>query len=173
MNHLQRTGRRRHLLVVLMGAPTIIAALGLTAGEPWRFQQPDAALSIASSATSLADAIARDDVQQVYEFIRAGQDPNGLVTVRHPTLSGGRSARVSPLLWAVATGANRSLSMLLGFGAHVETVTLRQAHCLAKQLGHTGVARQLELRQGAPFREPCPTSPADGEAPLHALAEPE
>jgi len=102
MNRPQGTTHRRHVLVVLMGAPTIVAALGLTALEPWRFQRPAEGLSLTLPETSLADA--RDDGQQVYEFIRAGQNPDRLMTVGYPALGDVQSARVPLLLWAVATG---------------------------------------------------------------------
>jgi hypothetical protein len=148
-------------------------ALGVTALEAWRFHRPDSLLFVTPPAISLADAITRDDVHRAYEFIRAGQDPNALVTVHDPTLTGGRSVRVSPLVWAAATGADRSLQMLLGFGARLDGRTARQARCLAEQLEHHGVAREFQRREGNPVAEPCPPSREHRGAPLEAIAEPE
>ena len=71
-------------------------------------------------AYSLAEAIERDDVRRAYEFIRAGQDPNDLIAVRHPVLTAGQGVLVSPLLWSVASNRADSMRMLLGQGARME-----------------------------------------------------
>src|SRR2546426_6608664 len=94
--------RRTHLLLVLMGAPTLLAAIGLGALEAWRLRHPESPLFSTPFAYSLADAIERDDVQRAHAFIRAGQNPNDLIAVRHPALTGGRTILVSPLVWAAA-----------------------------------------------------------------------
>lgn len=161
--------RRRHLLAVLMAAPAIVTALGVSALDAWRFQRPDSPLFVTPTADSLADAIAHDDVRRAYEFIRAGQDPNDPIAVRHPVLTGGGTVHVSPLLWAVATQSREAVLMLLGFGARVDAIAARRAVCLAEQLGRDDIAEVLELHAGHSSPEPCP-KPTAGEAAL--LREP-
>ena len=156
-----------------MAAPTIMAALGVSALEAWRVYQPRSPLFVTPLVRSLADAIAIDDALGAYEFIRAGQDPNDRIEVRHTVLTGGRSIRVSPLLWAAALGNDQTLSMLLGFGARIDAPTRRRAMCLAEQLGHDDVARVLTPHGRPSSPEPCPKPQADGAALLGALAEPE
>ena len=134
ISSLRQLGRRRHLLAVLIAAPTIMTALGLSALDVWRFHRPTSPLFVTPVADSLADAIASDDVQRAYEFIRAGQDPNNLIAARHPGLTGGRWVQVSPLLWAVATQSRQTMLMLLGFGARIDAPAERRAVCLAEQL---------------------------------------
>ena len=164
---VQPLGRRRHLLAVLMAAPTITAALGLGALDVWRSYRPNSPLFVTPIVGSLADAIARDDVLRAYEFIRAGQDPNDAITVRHPVLTGGRWVRVAPLLWAFATESKETLPMLLGFGAHLDaTMERRVMICLAEQLGHHEVAQVLEVYGGADTPEPCPAREAIAEVLL-------
>jgi hypothetical protein len=164
-------GRRRNVLLLLVGAPAVITALGTAALDLWSLYGPERQTFSSPAAGSLADAIARDDVNRAYSFIRAGEDPNAAVTVEHPSLTGGRTVRVAPLIWAVATDADRSLQMLLGFGARLDVRTIRQAHCLAEQLGHTTLARSLERHRGHQNHdEPCPRPGADGVTPLEAVA---
>lgn len=166
---LQPLGRRRHLLAALMAAPAIVTALGLSALDAWRFHQPSSPLFVTPALESLADAIANDDVRRAYEFIRAGQDPNGPIAARHPVLAGGRRVHVSPLLWAVATQSRESVLMLFGFGARMDATAARRAVCLAEQLGRDDIAEVLELHSGHSSPEPCPKQTA-GEAAL--LREP-
>ncbi len=151
-----------------MGAPVVLTALAITGLEAWRTWRPDA--RSASTATSLAEAIAGDDVNRAYDLVRAGESPSAPILVRHEKLTGGRSLRVAPLIWAVATNAPRTLQMLLGFGALADAKTIRQAHCLAQQLGHTRLVGSLEQHQ-APHAKgaPCPR-PGDGMTPLEAVA---
>lgn len=94
--------RRRRVLASMMAGPALVAALGVCAVEGWRMLQPKSALFADPFVFSLADAIERNDVDQAYAFIRAGQDPNEPIAVRHPVLSGGRSVLVTPIVWAVA-----------------------------------------------------------------------
>lgn len=169
----QPIGRRRHLLAALIATPTILTALGVTALEAWRFHRPDSPLFVTPRVDSLADAIANDDVRRAYEFIRAGQDPNDLIAVRHPVLTDGRLVQVSPLLWAVATKSRQAVLMLLGFGARIDATSERQAVCLAEQLGRDDIAEVLELHGGHLSPEPCPRQEASEAGLLGALTEPE
>ena len=173
ISSLRQLGRRRHLLAVLIAAPTIMTALGLSALDVWRFHRPTSPLFVTPVADSLADAIASDDVQRAYEFIRAGQDPNNLIAARHPGLTGGRWVQVSPLLWAVATQSRQTMLMLLGFGARIDAPAERRAVCLAEQLGRDDIARVLEFHGGHSSPEPCPNQEASDPVLLGALAEPE
>lgn len=167
----RQLARRRRVLALLIAAPTMLTALGLSAMEGWRFHQPSSQLFVTPFVYSLADAIERDDVQRAYEFIRAGQDPNDLIAARHPVLTGGRSVLVSPLLWAVAMNSRESALMLLGFGARMDRVPDSRAACLAEALGNTEIARLLRLYGDAPSPDACPERQTS-EAPLLAfLAE--
>jgi len=159
------------LLAVLMAAPVIATALGLSAVGAWRFHRPDSPLFVTPAVDSLAEAIAGDDMSRAYEFIRAGQNPNDPITVRHPVLTDGRPVQVSPLLWAVAHQREDIVPMLLGFGARMDVTAERQAVCLAERLGADRIARILELHGGRESREPCPRLQASEAALLDALAE--
>lgn len=105
---------------------------------------------------SLADAIERDDVQRAYDFIRDGQDPNGPIAVRHPIVTDGRDALVSPLLWAVAMNSRQSVLMLLGHGALIDRPENRVAPCVAERLGHTDIADILKRYGDTSSTAPCP-----------------
>ena len=116
--------------------------------------QPQAALFAAPFVFSFADAIERNDVDQAYAFIRAGQDPNQPIGVSNPVLTGGRRVLVSPLLWAVATGRRDALLMLLGYGARLDAAIGAEALCLAEALGD-GTTAALLQRHGARLDERC------------------
>jgi hypothetical protein len=160
--------RYRQVLALLMTVPALIAALTILALEAWRLYRPEAGLFATPLAYSLAEAIERDDVRRAYAFIRAGQDPNELIAVRHPDLTSGRGVLVSPLVWSVATNRRNTTLMLLGHGARMERPADRAAACLAETLGHTEVARIL--RQYGPAPDPCPASAGTGAALLSFLS---
>jgi hypothetical protein len=154
--------RRTNLLVLLLGVPAIISALGITALETWRWVRPNSALFVPPAAASMADAIARDDVWGAYEFIRAGQNPNEVIAVRHEALTGGRRVEVLPLVWAVVTQSDRAVAMLLGFGARLDAPTKHQAVCLAAQLGRDDIVQLLQLSGPDASPGPCPAPRSDG-----------
>lgn len=159
--------RRTHLLALLLVMPAVVTALGVTALEAWRWISPHAALFAPPAAATLADAIAANDARAAYEFIRAGQDPNGVLTARHDVITGGRPVEVSPLLWAVATQSEDAVAMLLGFGARVDAPAKHQAVCLAVRLGRDDIVQLLELSGADASAEPCPASAGgEGSAPL-------
>jgi hypothetical protein len=168
MKVAMQPARYRQVLALSMTAPAVVAALSILALEAWRMHQPKAALFATPFAYSLAEAVERDDVRRAYAFIRAGQDPNDLIAVRHDVLTAGRGVLVSPLLWSVATNSRNSTRMLLGHGARMERPADREAACLAETLGHTEVARFL--RQYGPPPDPCPNSPGTGAALLEFLS---
>jgi hypothetical protein len=168
-NQTLQMDRRTRFVAALITTPAVLAALGVLAIDVWRFQSPNAALLTAPFAYSLADAIAADNVQEAYTFIRAGQDPNELIAVRHPVLTDGRPVLVSPLLWAVATQKRNVLLMLLGHGARMDRAMDRSAGCLADALGDANIASLLRAYEDAVPREGCQARNAS--APLLSLIE--
>ena len=152
---------------MLLGAPAIITALSVSVIETWRWVSPHSPLFAPPAAASMADAIANNDARGAYGFIRAGQDPNTLITVRHDVITAGRPVEVLPLVWAVATRSDEAVAMLLGFGARLDAPTTRKAVCLAAQLGQDDIAQLLQLSDPDASRDPCPALHAGGEsAPL-------
>ena len=133
-------GYRRDLAAWL-AIPTLVVALGLCAIEAWRAIRPRSALFQPPFVYSLADAIAVGELPQAYAFIRAGQDPNEPIWVRHPVFTGRRWVRVSPLLWAVATRNGQAVDMLIAFGARLERRENSDAVCLAQRVGDQGIER--------------------------------
>lgn len=135
--------RRRRRLAVLMAAPAVVVALGLVGIEAWRSIRPRSSLFAQPFAYSLADAIATGNVPHAYAYIRAGQDPNAPMAVRHPGLTEGRWVLASPLLWSVAVGNTEAVKMLLGYGARMDRAANQQAACLAEALDKRDIARLL------------------------------
>ena len=152
--------RGTHLLALLLGVPAIVTAIGLSAIEAWRWLSPSSPLFVPPASASLAEAIARDDARATYEFIRAGADPNGVVTVRHEQLTGGRPVDVLPLIWAVAAQSDSSVATLLGFGARLDPSTKHQTVCLAARLGRDDIVRLLQLSGEDVLGAPCPAPQA-------------
>lgn len=162
---LQQRARRTRFLATVLIAPAVATGLGVTAIEGWRLRRPTAPLFAAPMVYSLADAIESGDVPQAYGFIRAGQDPNELIAVRHPVLTGRRWVLVSPLVWAVATNNRQAVLMLIGFGARMDRPADSRAVCLAEDLGHGEIAGLLRLHGNAPSAGTCPQR-RTREAPL-------
>ena len=146
--------RRRHRLAALMMAPATVVALGLVGIEAWRTIRPRSFLFTPPFAYSLADAIASGNLPHAYQYIRAGQDPNQRIAVRHPDVTGNRWVFTTPLHWAVATDQIDAVRMLLGFGARVDAAAL----CLADTLGHDRIAGILRTQR--PEDVPAACGPA-------------
>jgi hypothetical protein len=161
--------RRRRHLTVLVGAPVLIVALGLTAVEAWRVVRPRSSLFTAPFAFSLAEAIETGNLQHAYQYIQAGQDPNALIAVRHPILTEGRWVLTSPLLWSVALGNVYMVKMLLGYGTRLDRAADRQAVCLAEALGHRDIVRVLST-YGEPQDRSCGQLRSTEPALLKTLA---
>ena len=138
------------LAACLMLAPPVLVTLALCALEGYRVVHPDAELFAGRPASSLADAILHGSVEQAYTFIRAGQDPNALITVQDPDFAGGRSMRVSPMVLAVAARQANAVTMLLSAGARVEVPGNALAICLAEELDDAEVREVLERVAHAP-----------------------
>jgi len=136
--------RRRRRLGALLAAPALVVALALIGLEAWRVIRPRSPLFAPPFAYSLADAIATGNVQHAYQYVRAGQDPNQRIPVRHPELTRSQWVRVTPLEWAAAVGHADAARMLLGYGARVD----ESAICLAEARGHREVARVLRTYAG-------------------------
>ena len=155
--------RRRLLIAAMLAAPALATALELCAVETTRLRDERSPLFAAPFAYSLADAIERNDVDGAFGFIRAGQDPNEPIAVRHPALTGGRSVLVTPLAWAVAMQQRDAVMMLVGYGAQPARVS--GLACLAETLGNHEMVRLLE-RYGAAAEGPECESRTPGQAPL-------
>lgn len=163
--------RRRRVLASLLGAPAILTIAGVIGLEGWRIARPQSDLFTTPFVYSLAEAIERDDVQRAYEFVRAGQDPDAPITVRHPVLTGGRPVAVPPLLWAVAVNSRESVLMLLGFGAQLDGPVAHRAVCLADALGHADMATVLTIHGPQLSRGAC-AERRDVGSPLLSTAGP-
>ncbi len=153
--HAQPLLRRTRLLTVMVAAPTILVALGISAIEGSRIHNPRSSLFRTPVVLSLADAIESGDVLRAYEFIRAGQDPNAWIPVRHAVLSGGRTVLVSPLMWATAAQNKQAVLMLLGAGARLDRAPDKAAACVADALGNAEIASLLRQYGNAPPPERC------------------
>ena len=160
-------------VAVFMALPAVIVAICVMALEGWRWYRPRSPLFTAPFAYSLAEAIALDEGHRAYEFLRAGQDPNQPIPVRHPLLTKNRGVLVSPLVWAVALQREQIALMLVGFGARTDGQPGRNAVCLAERLGNTRIAMVLRQHGDRTSSAPCPVARSD-EPPIFAfLAEPE
>jgi hypothetical protein len=162
---------RRRRLASLLALPVVLTVAGLCAVEGARLIRPDWPLFSTPFVYSLADAIENDDIEGALRFIQAGQDPNGLIAVRHVVLTNGRSVLVSPLVWAVATQHQRSVLMLLGYGARMDHEANSKAVCLAEAVGNTDIARLLRRYPPQPAVEAACDEPKPGAAPLLALGQ--
>lgn len=160
-----RLSRRQRRLTALVAAPAVVIALGLCAIEVWRVVRPRSPLFAAPFAYSLAEAIETGNVPHAYQYIRAGQDPNQRIAVRHPVLTHDRWVLATPLLWATATGQTDAVKMLLGYGARLDRPADRQAACLADALRHSDIARMLRTYGGVNSAVSC-ADLASSEAPL-------
>ncbi len=162
---------RRRRLALLIGAPAIVVALGLTGIEAWRILRPRSSLFAPPFAYSLAEAIATGNLQHAYQYIRSGQDPNALIAVRHPALTQGRWVLTTPLLWSVALGNVDIVKMLLGYGARLDRAADRQAICLAEALGHRDIVRVLSAHGAEPPDRICAAFNAEEPALLRVPAD--
>lgn len=166
----QHATRPSRLAAWCLWGPTLLAVLGVCGIEGLRARRPADALFATPFAYSLADAIEHDDAQRAYAFIRAGQDPNGVIVVRHADWTAGRTVLVSPLLWAVTVRAEHSVWMLLGFGVRLNAESSRTAICLATQFGHTEIADAIRQFGSPPTPGECRELGA-GDLPLLAAWE--
>jgi len=153
--------RRTHLLALCLGVPVILSALGTSVIEAWRWGRPDSPLFVRPVPRTMADAIARDDARAAYALIRAGQDPNKPIAIRHEVLTGGRSVEMAPLVWAVTAESDEVLPMLLAFVARPDAATRHQTVCFAARIGRLDFVRLLDP-SGAETGKPC----SETDAPI-------
>jgi hypothetical protein len=142
-----------------------LRAQGTLAGtpRPTRYPGPLAGafgprpMPLAPPRSSLADAIELHDIPRAFALVAGGQDPNRLIVVRDPVLTGGREQLMSPLWWAVAARDPNAVLMLLDAGARIQRSEERNEDCLAARLGETAIG-QLLRRYGNPPPGGCPVT---------------
>lgn len=149
----------KKLVPILIAAPAVIAAIGLTVTAVSSASRKDV-------PTSLSDAIVEGDVERAYAFIRSGQDPNAVLDFRHLELTADRPVSVSPLLLATATHRDNIVGMLLSFGARLDLPQNRLAICLAKQSGDDNILSILAKGDPEVLSVECPPSRAGRAATL-------
>ena len=147
---------RLRTLTWTLAGPALAVLLLATVVEVWRVVAPTQAQAGYRMYGSLGEAIVMNDVRGAYEFIRRGQDPNGLIAVHDPVLTGGQVVLVSPVVWAAAAGRPKIVLMLLGAGVTFEREADRSAACLADRLGFADIAGVLRAIGGLPPASACP-----------------
>lgn len=157
--------RLKRRIALLVAAPTVAVALGVAGVGAMGVLRPQSSLLATPFAYSLGDAIAQGDLLQAYRFIHGGQDPNDLIAVRDPALTGGRSVLVSPVVWATAVQNPQAVRMLLAFGVRMDRAANGKAVCLAEALRNEDIVRVLRRDGDGPSTEPCREIEA-GDAPL-------
>ena len=144
----------------------------LTALETYRVIEPAASIFGGPPPATLAESIAKGfGVEQSYQFIRAGQDPNHPVAVDDPKYSGGGTLTVSPLMLAVAANDSAAVEMLLGFGASLDAPHNRYIECLAREVGDAEILSVLAEHSLDASRPTCPDRKRDAPTPLAAWSE--
>ena len=164
---------RARAFALLIAAPAIAGAAGLTAIEIYRVLTPDAPLFGDPPAATIVEAIERGNqgVEEAYRFIAAGQDPNRPIMITDEKLTGGRPVMASPLMLAVAAGNRNVVQMLLNVGARLDLPQNRLALCLAKARQSDAIASILERDGGVEATTPCPAGLTNAEAPLLAVRD--
>ncbi|MBM3776914.1 MAG: hypothetical protein FJW23_01580 [Acidimicrobiia bacterium] len=148
-------GRERTLAWAL-AIPAVLVTVALVAVEAWRLAAPARAQAGYRIHGSLGEAIANDDVRGAFDFVRRGQDPNALIPVHDPQLTGGEEVFVPPIVWAAAADRRAIVLMLLGTGATFARGIDRAAPCVADRLGFDEVARTLRRLGPLPPATTCP-----------------
>ncbi len=154
-----RQSLRRRLLLVALITPPALTALAVAGVEAWRIADSRSTLFATEPVLSLADALEQHQLEAAYAFIRAGQNPDEPIPVRHPTITGGRTVLAAPLVWAAAVENREGALMLLGFGAAAREIP--RAICVAEARGRMNVA--ATLRTLAPEALPCVSLTADDD----------
>jgi hypothetical protein len=126
--------------------------------------------SAVTPSMSFAAAIAEGAVEEAYALFQRGQDPSALVSYRHPDITGEREVRVTPLMLAIATGRDNSVSMLQSVGVRLDAPGNGGALCLATQLEHEDIIEIL-MRYGVPTPAACPAAPPATTPPLLAFVD--
>lgn len=166
MTHSTHSSRR--LAALLMVAPVILAACGIT------WWQIDLTLTASDpyAGWSFVDALREDYFEVAFEYIRSGQDPNAPVAFQDDRLTGGEELMLTPILIAVAHGRADTVAMLMSSGVDLDAPGNRFAVCLARRLGHDDIAEAIVRNGGAEAAEAtCPEMEVPEEAPLRAYVE--
>ena len=168
MSRIADSGSRQRRLALALAIPALMVTIGVCAVEAWRLIVPSRAQIGARVYTSLGEAIAMDDVIGAHEFLRRGENPNALITVYDPVLTGGRQLQVAPIVWAAAAGRRQIAQMLLGAGVTFTREADALAPCVADRLGYHDIAADIRKFASPPLASPCPA--AVPGAPLAAYA---
>ena len=160
--------RQMNVVAALVVAPAVLAALWLIGIKGYRMVQPESSLFRREEArTSLAQAITVCcRFEDAYAFIRAGQNPNQLLTIDDPDYSGGGSIMVSPLILAVAAGNGSVVQMLISFGARPELPQNSLAGCLAQELGQAEILTIITTYVGEDTQMTSPERSSNDPRPL-------
>jgi hypothetical protein len=160
---------RVRLVSWLIAAPAVAGALGLAVIESTGIMRPPARVG---TVGSFADALREGGTERAYGFVRDGHDPNAPIAFRDARLTGGVDVKVSPMLLAVASNNENVVLMLLGYGVRMELPDNRRAACLARRLGHDGLADTI-TRYGGPVPDvSCPELPPAPQPVLPPFLEP-
>ena len=160
----------RHVVAALVALPAVATILLLAAIEGYGLLRPDSPLFVTPPSASLAEAIRQDDVESAFAMVMNGHDPNRPIEVNDNRLTGGRTVRVSPLLYAVAARDEKTVRMLLGFGARPELPPDVMAACLADAIGDAETAEVLRRTVPAIAAHECSQRTRDESYPLLAFA---
>ena len=159
-------------IAAALAAPAVAVALMLTTIESYRLTEPQAEVFGGPPPASLAASITGGfGVEQSYQFIRAGQDPNQPIPLRHEDYTDGKDMRIPPLMLAIAARDSSAVRMLLAFGARLELPQHRNVECLARELGNPEILDILAERRGEAQAEPICQGRGQAENPLLAWVE--
>ncbi len=157
------TGRQLVALLVLL--PALAGACAVTVGEGMALRS--ARRSADTPASSFADALKNSDLDTAMFHVRRTRDVNAPIEFSDAVLTDDRRIRVAPLMIAVASNKEDSVTMLLGAGATLDPHRHALARCLSIRLGHEKIVRVLERYAGPFDREvSCPESAQMRSAPL-------
>jgi hypothetical protein len=163
---------RAALIAACLAAPAIVSAIALTTLEIYRAVEPDAPVFDGPPPATLAESIGkRFGVEQTFQFIRNGQDPNRPIQVDDPEYTGGTTLRVSPLLLAVAARDGAAVQMLLSFGARLELPQNRHVECLAREVANDEILEILAEHGAASSPAACAERRPDAPTPLVAWSD--
>lgn len=158
-------------LAVCLAAPAVAGAVALTGVEIYRLIDPAAPLFGGPAPATLADSITGGyGVEQTYQFIRMGHDPNAAVRVDNDDYVGAEPIDVSPLMLAIAAGDGAAVRMLLSFGVDLDLPQNRHAECLAREMGNPEIQDALRSLRGDAPEPPCTGRRSDAPTPLGAWA---
>jgi hypothetical protein len=156
------------LVALLLAVPALVVGAWLA----WTDTRPVRAESTPSDSSFLIEALREDAIERSFAYFRSGHDPNEPVPFRDDRLTGGTDVMVTPLLIAVALDRADTVRMLMSSGARLDARGNRYAVCLARRLGHTGIADLLLQDGGADAAAAaCPRAEQDEEAPLRAYVD--